>query len=314
MKKAIISEADHDIRLDRWFKRHFPGYPHSMLEKNLRAGDIRLDGKKAKSSDRIREGQELSHPDITINNTPKKAAPISAGDIKDMQALIIYKDKNIIIINKPSGLAVQGGTGISKSVDSMLDALQFDSGRPKLVHRIDKDTSGILVLARNAKVASILMTGFATKTIDKTYVALVHNQPLPLVGTIDKPIMKSAYGEDGFETVGVDEAGKRAITEYRVIDMLARKFSVMELKPLTGRTHQLRVHMLDINCPIVGDMKYGGSVRGVVDIENKLHLHAAKIVIPPMLGAKAVKVTAPFPKHMKQSFKTLGIDVPQLEK
>jgi 23S rRNA pseudouridine955/2504/2580 synthase len=316
MSTHIITEDDHDIRLDRWFKRHLPNVTHGMLEKFLRKGDVRLEGKKAKSSDRLVQGQTLEIHFNTVNIKPtERKVPvkksISPEDALMMQRAVLYKDANVIIINKPFGLAVQGGTGISKSVDDLLGSLMFDSkDRPKLVHRIDKDTTGILVLARSAKAAKILTTGFADKTIQKTYMALVHKQPLPPGGTIDKPLAKCAVGEGGFEKMEVDDAGKRAITEYQVIEMLGGKFSVMQLSPLTGRTHQLRVHMAEIGCPIVGDGKYGGKLaESAMDVENKLHLHAWRIQIPSMLGAKKIDITAPLPKHMQRSFDSLGIYV-----
>jgi 23S rRNA pseudouridine955/2504/2580 synthase len=309
-----ITDADNDIRLDRWFKRHMPNVTHGMLEKFLRKGDVRIDGKKAKSSDRLSEGQKLEiHFNAANIKAPEKTKPVkkalSPEDALMMQRAVLYKDANIIIINKPFGLAVQGGTGISKSVDDLLGALMFDSkDRPKLVHRLDKDTTGVLVLARNTKAASILMKGFLGKDIDKTYLALVIGQPLPLKGTIDKPLAKCVVGQGDFELMQVSESGKRAISEYHVVEMLGGKFSVVELSPVTGRTHQLRVHMAEIGHPIVGDGKYGGKLlEKAMDVENKLHLHAARIQIPAMLGAKKIDVRAPLPPHMKKSFDTLGI-------
>jgi len=314
MTTHTITEADHEIRLDRWFKRNMPNVSHSMLEKYLRKGDVRIDGKKAKSSDRVTAGQTL---DIRFDTSALKPAEkekivkkmISPEDVMKIQDTVIYKDANVIIINKPFGLAVQGGTGISKSVDDMSGALMFDGKeKPKLVHRIDKDTTGILVLARNARVAKQLVEWFADKTIQKTYLALVHKQPLPLKGTIDKPISKCEVGEGGYEVMQVNDAGKRAITEYAVVEMLGGKFTVVELSPLTGRTHQLRVHMADAGCPIVGDGKYGGRLEeSTMDVQNKLHLHALRIQIPSIFGAKKIDVKAPLPKHMKKSFDSLGI-------
>lgn len=315
MTSHTIQNADHDIRLDRWFKRHFPNVSHGMLEKHLRKGDVRVDGKKAKSSDRVSEGQKLeirfAVNELKSVEKPKpQKKPIKPEDILMIQKAVIYKDANIIVINKPFGLAVQGGTGISKSVDDMLGALQFDQKeRPKLVHRLDKDTTGVLVLARSARIAKELMQGFSGKDIQKTYLALVIKQPLPMAGTIDKPLAKCAVGMGDFELMQVSEAGKRAITEYRTAETLGGKFTVMELSPLTGRTHQLRVHMAEIGCPIVGDGKYGGKLfESAMDVENKLHLHAKRIVIPKELLGKKIDVSAPLPPHMKRSFDTLGIE------
>lgn len=309
---VTVSEADNDIRLDRWFKRHHPGFPHSMLEKNLRKGTVRIDGKKAKSSDRIMAGQVLTYPRPDIKTQPKKKRESSPEDQKAIQSWVIYKDDNIVVINKPFGLPVQGGSKVSKSVDDMLDGLEFGRERPKLVHRLDRDTSGVLVLARTAKAAAVLSRAFSGRGIEKTYWALVNNVPMEFKGTIDYKLMKAVMGEESYERVAVDdEDGKYAKTEYKVLDALARKFAFMELKPLTGRTHQLRVHMQAIGCPIVGDHKYGGSQEDAksLGVANQLHLHARRIQIPAGGGIKAIDVSAPLPPHMKQSFKALGIDV-----
>ncbi len=321
-----IKDDDDGIRLDRWFKRHFPGFPHSMLEKQLRKGVIRLDGKKAKSSDRVQAGQVVAAPEITLTPAqearPKSKRLLSPEDEAEIQRWVLYKDANIIVINKPFGLAVQGGTKIIRSVDDMLDGLKFGGERPKLTHRLDRDTSGVLVLARHTKSATALMRLFSDRKIDKTYWALVNNLPDPLAGTINLPIRKKdnprAEGNPGgpegrdYEIMAVDEEGQKATTEYRTIDMLARKFALVELKPLTGRTHQLRVHMQAIGCPIVGDHKYGGSMNDAksIGVENVLHLHARRISIPQPSG-RPIQVSAPLPPHMAASFEALGIDVPK---
>lgn len=314
-----VSEADDDIRLDRWFKRHYPGYPHAMLEKTLRKGLIRVDGKKAEGNTRIAQGQQLSHPPITIEAKPKKRYNASEEEYEALRRLVIYKDANIVVINKPYGLPVQGGTKVAKSLDDLLDGLRYDSEeRPKLVHRLDRDTSGVLVLARNAKVATKLSRAFAGKDIQKTYWALVTGCPLEWKGLIDYKLMKSVQGDSSFERVAVDdEDGKYAQTEYRVIEGLARKFAFMELKPLTGRTHQLRVHMKALGHPIVGDPKYGDyedygpNDAYKLGVEDSLHLHARRIQIPAHVLGKAVDVSATLPKHMKHSFDMLGINAPK---
>lgn len=315
-RENTVSEDDDGIRLDRWFKRHYDGFPHSLLEKQLRKGDIRVDGKKAKTSDRVLTGQVITCPDIVLDPKIKHKRSVSESDAAEILKMVLYKDANIIVINKPQGLAVQGGTKIGKNVDDMLGALQFEAKeRPKLIHRIDRDTTGALVLARSAKVAALLGKGFAGKEIEKTYWALVNGSPLPTNGLIDLPLNKlpRAKGGDREQITVDEEEGKYARTEYRVLDTLARKFAHVELKPLTGRMHQLRVHMAAIDCPIVGDHKYGGSNvdAEALGVENILHLHARKIVIPAMLGAKAVTVVAPLPPHMVASFKALGLHVPK---
>lgn len=314
MINQTIAEDDNDIRLDRWFKRHFPSLQHAMLEKYLRKGAVRLDGKKAKSSDRVMMGQVLNYPEFGEEVSFVKAKPdASEQDAEFVRSLVLYKDANVIVINKPFGLPVQGGTKIKKSLDDMLGGLMFDAKeRPKLVHRLDRDTSGVLVLARNTKSASQLAKMFAGKDIEKTYLALTHGCPLQALGTIDYRLLKAAHGADSYERVAVDdEEGKYARTEYRVVESLARRFALMELKPLTGRTHQLRVHMQAINCPIVGDEKYGGDEVQAQDvgISDGLHLHARRVVIPAFGSGKKIDVTAPLPPHMKESFKALGIEV-----
>jgi 23S rRNA pseudouridine955/2504/2580 synthase len=308
-----ISEQDDGIRLDRWFKRHHAGLPHAMLEKMLRKGDVRLDGKKAKTSDRIAIGQQLVYPSLSsVAMQPKMRKTISPIDAAMMQKQVLYKDANVIVLNKPFGLAVQGGTKITKSVDDLLDALTFDAPeRPKLVHRLDRDTTGCLVLARNTKAASVLAKAFAGKEIEKTYWALVHNVPIPPQGMVDYKLVKAVYGASSHERVAVDEEdGKYAKTDYRVLEFLARRFALMELRPHTGRTHQLRVHMMAVGCPIVGDNKYGGETVAAkhLGVQNMLHLHARRVVLPAMGGIRAIDVTAPLPPHMQQSFEALGIE------
>lgn len=334
MKTHTVTDADDGIRLDRWFKRHYPGLPHALLEKHLRKGAVRVDGKKAKSSDRIEAGQGIEvrfSMDTPYPQTPK-SYPLTLEDARMMQDAMLYKDERLLVINKPAGIAVQGGSKISKSIDGLLDALIYDAEtRPKLTHRLDRDTSGVLVLARHTQSAHALMQLFSRRKIDKTYWALVVGLPDPLRGTIDLPMRKKndpkadalrkglvapEHGEGGrdYEIMHIDEEeGQKAVTEYRVLDTLARRFALVELKPLTGRTHQLRVHMAAIGCPILGDHKYGGSMTDAkgIGVENVLHLHARSIHIPGFGGGKAVEVSAPLPPHMEQSFRALGLDVPK---
>ncbi|MDX1974587.1 MAG: RluA family pseudouridine synthase [Rickettsiales bacterium] len=322
-KEHTITADDDAIRLDRWFKRHYPGLPHALLEKQLRKGAIRVDGKKAKSSDRIHEGQVIACPDIAQDTTPKPRSAINPGDAAEVRKWILYQDERIIVVNKPAGLATQGGSKIVKSLDSMVAGLSDEQGRPKLTHRLDRDTSGCVVLARNAKVASQLMSLFSHRKIEKTYLALVNNVPQPLQGSINLPILKKenpkaagvAGGPQGrdYEIMMIDDEGQKSVSDYRVIDALARKFALVELKPHTGRMHQLRVHMQAIDCSIVGDHKYGGGGSAAISmgVEDRLHLHAWKIALPAFAGGKAVTVKAPLPHHMQQSFKALGLDIPK---
>lgn len=351
MKEQTVTQADDGIRLDRWFKRHCAGVPHAMLEKHLRKGMVRIDGKKAESSTRVAEGQTLRFPEEWTTMEPgappkaKRWQP-SEDDIAALLKTVLHRDEHILVLNKPSGLAVQGGTGQGKNLDDMLDGLRFDAKeRPKLVHRLDKDTSGVIVLARSAKVAAELSRRFAQKELQKTYLALVNGMPMPMSGTIDMPLAKIAKGKDSrmhsaevydpdernreraqkanaarmarereihdaYEEMGLDEeAGKRAITEYRVVEHLSNRLSWVSLNPVTGRTHQLRVHMALIGHPIVGDGKYGGreAFVGGINLSRTLHLHAAKIEIPGFHG-RDIAVRAPLPPHMQDSAKELQFD------
>jgi len=309
MTEHNVEEKDGGARLDRWFKRHYPQFTHGLLEKALRKGDVRLAGKKAKASDRVEAGQAITIrcpiPDVREKAPKPEARKLSPEDIIMMQQAVLYKNADVIVINKPPGLAVQDGTKVVKSVDGMLDALRFESSeRPRLVHRLDRDTSGVLVLARTSRAATRLMHAFADKTAEKLYWALVKGTPEIAEGTIDLPLAKQEEGD--VEKVAIDEEdGKRAVTLYRVVDKLSSTLAWVELQPVTGRTHQLRVHMAAIGHPIIGDGKYGGREAFVdgMELSRKLHLHARRIVVPDMLD-----VTAPLPKHMRESWKKLGLE------
>lgn len=314
MTDKIVADKDDDIRLDRWFKRYFPELNHGAVEKALRKGDIRVEGKKAKAADHVRTGQTITIRDWLLNNAmpaagarkPTAKIIITPKDEQMMKEAVILKKKDLLVLNKPSGLSVQGGTGITKSVDGLLDTLRFDSDeRPKLVHRLDKDTSGVLLLARTTKAAAQLAKTFADKSAEKIYWALVKGVPDSEEGKIDMPLSKQEEGDH--EKMAVDaEEGKRAVTYFRIIERLANSYSWVELRPITGRTHQLRVHMAEIGNPIIGDGKYGGKEAHIegMGISGKLHLHARRLIIPGV-----VDVTAPLPPHMQGSWKSLGLDL-----
>ena len=318
-KKTYRVHKDEDgARLDRWCQRILGSAPNSVYQKALRKGLIRLEGKKSEGSDRVAVGQSIEiRGDIT---TPDKAAAPRAKQqmvltldlAAEAQSWVLHKDKDILVINKPAGLAVQGGSGITKHLDGLLPCLQFEAkGIPRLVHRLDKDTSGVLLLARHVAAATELQRAFAGKTMQKKYLALVVNVPNPYTGEIESNLDKVAKGEDSREMVrSVDEDGKRAITRYRTLEHLAKKMALVELEPVTGRTHQLRVHMAEMQCPIVGDGKYGGGaahVKGGVELSGKLHLHAWKIELPPMFGKAKRTFTAPLASHFAKSLDMLGL-------
>ena len=309
---------DGNTRLDRWCQRILGSAPNSVYQKALRTGRIRLDGKKSDGSVRVFEGMivevrgDVTNPDKAAPARPKQEMKLTLELSQEAQAMVLYRDKDIIVINKPAGLAVQGGSGINKHLDGMLAALQFDGKQvPRLVHRLDKDTSGVMLLARHVAAASELQRAFANKKIQKTYIALVSGVPAPYSGEIESNLDKLARGEDSREMVrSVEESGKRAITRYRTIEHLAKKIALVELEPITGRTHQLRVHMAEMKCPIVGDGKYGGGaahIKGGVELSGRLHLQAWRINLPAMFGKEARTFEAPLAPHIQASLDSLGL-------
>jgi 23S rRNA pseudouridine955/2504/2580 synthase len=311
VQQITIGPDEGDQRLDRWFKKHFPELGHGRLEKLLRTGQIRLDGKRAKAGDRVEAGQVLRVPPIAPAqdaDRPKPAPkPVSEKDAKVLREAVLYKDADVLVIDKPAGLAVQGGTGLDKNLDAMLDSLRFEAAeRPRLVHRLDKDTSGVLVLARNAKAARELAEAFRHKSARKVYWAVVVGIPKPDRGTIDAPLSKQAGGYG--ERVGIDEdEGRHAVTRYAMIERAGNRAAWVALMPETGRTHQLRAHCVILGTPILGDGKYGGTEAHLAreNLPRKLHLHARSLKIPhPRKGW--IEATAPLPPHMKATWKFFG--------
>lgn len=312
-----VTDDDNDIRLDRWFKRYYPDIKHGQLEKLLRQGKVKLSGKKAKSNQRVVAGDEIRVPPVEVaeqatENKPQNTPTIiSKDDAELLQKSVLYMDDDIIAINKPAGLAVQGGSKTNKHLDGMLDALKFDKKeRPKLVHRLDKDTSGVLLLARTANAAGMLNKAFKSHDIRKKYWVLVVGQPEMAEGQVSAPLLKVA-GKGGEKVVINEYEGKKAITEFRTIDSALGQITWLEMEPLTGRTHQLRVHSCFLGCPILGDGKYGGRDAFISGAEiksaQKLHLHARLITIN-LPNMKTLEIVAPLPKHMKETFKFFGFD------
>jgi len=310
VRTVEIAAEDDGIRLDRWFRRHVPDLPHGRLEKLLRTGQVRLDGKRAKANARLAAGSKLRLPPMpggagTANVKPQ-AKPPGAKEAAALRALVLHKDAEVLALNKPAGLAVQGGSGTGKHLDAMLDALQFEAHeRPRLVHRLDKDTSGVLLLGRTRQAAAKLAASFRGRDARKVYWALTAGVPRPKKGRIDLPLAKIP-GKRG-ERVEPDESGKRAVTYYAVVEALADKAAWVALMPQTGRTHQLRAHMAALGTPILGDGKYGGPAAFVPGLPKKLHLHARDVEIPHPKGGR-LKVTAPLQGAMLESFRLFGFD------
>jgi 23S rRNA pseudouridine955/2504/2580 synthase len=317
---ARIAHDDDGIRVDRWFKRHYPALTHGRLEKLLRTGQVRLNGKRVKAADRVLSGQTVRLPPQVVHGNlqekPRVAAkPAVRGSLEDR---ILYMDKSVIVLDKPSGLATQGGSGLTEHVDAMLDSLAFEKNtRPKLVHRLDRDTSGVLVVARTSSAAAELSRSLAERTAQKIYWALTKGVPKVRRGIIKAALAKEggfgAHGRDERMTT-VDKSdidakdAKDAVTDYVVLDTAGAEFAWIAVRPRTGRTHQIRVHLAALGTPIVGDFKYGGTeVRGKGAIENRLHLHARSIDIARPDGGRLV-VAAPLPPHMLKTWNLLGFD------
>lgn len=311
-----VKPDDDDVRIDRWFKRHFPGVSFGQLQKIMRKGEVRLDGKRVKGKERVFAGQIVRVPPLGDNArkpAPKNPRPrLSEQDIKEVRSWVIYEDEAVIAINKPAGLPTQGGTGQSCHVDGLLDALRGNSEhRPKLVHRLDKDTSGALLLGRSPKAAAVLAKAFQSRETDKRYWALVAGTPKERDGRISVKMDKVAA--KGHERMVVSADGKPSLTDYSVIESAGQMASWLALKPHTGRTHQLRLHCAEMGHPIVGDGKYGGQAAFLTGaISRKLHLHSRFITFPHPDGGM-LTVTAPLPEHISASFDFLGFTVGDYE-
>jgi 23S rRNA pseudouridine955/2504/2580 synthase len=318
IKTHVVTEDEADIRLDRWVRRHFPGTQQSLIQKWCRTGQIRVDGAKVDTNTRLAPGQSVGVPPMDAPAAPKPVSRVDPHDAKDLQQAVIYRDEQILVINKPYGLPVQGGPGITRHLDGMLDVLRFDSEhRPRLVHRLDRDTTGALLLSRTPGTAGKLAALFRGRDIDKTYWAVVAGRPLPVEGRIDLPLKRvgGARGERTAPAERDDPDGARAITDYQTLDHAAQKLAWLELKPLTGRTHQLRVHCVAIKAPILGDEKYEEPDQNMAfsalieGLSSDLHLHARRLVLPHPAGG-TLTVEADLPPHMRATFKTLGFHAP----
>lgn len=315
VRQFRVAADDDGIRVDRWFKRHMPDVSFAIVSRWARTGQLRVDGARVGPGDRLAEGQTIRVPP----QEPAAAAPgakkvrprpvLTDDQIAFAESLVIHRDRDAIVINKPPGLATQGGTKTHDHVDGLLDALMFErDDRPRLVHRLDKDTSGALLLARSARAAAHFAKAFSSRTARKVYWALVIGVPAIDDGIIDLPLAKQPG--TGGEKMHVDEKeGAPSRSRYRVIERAGNRAAWVELQPYTGRTHQLRVHMAAIGHPIVGDGKYGGKdafLSGT--ISRKMHLHARRIRIDHPDGSP-LDVKADLPPHFRESLADLGFDL-----
>ena len=297
-----VMAAEADLRFDRWCKRHFPKLGHVQLQKLLRTGQFRLDGKRVTAATRVQPGQVVRVPPVDVETPVLRRGP-SEADARFIRELVIHDDDEVVVLNKPAGLAVQGGSKTTRHVDGMLDALSKGGERPKLVHRLDRDTSGVLVLARNAVVARELMHAFQQHGVKKLYWAIVQGNPDRNAGLIDLRLGKA--GPDGREKMTPEALdAKRAKTDFRVIARAGKVAAWVGLVPLTGRTHQLRAHMQAIGTPIVGDRKYGAVPPG--GAPEGLMLHAREIELPRGKG-RVLRVVAEPPAHFVEGLAWLGL-------
>ncbi len=332
-----VTEDEGEQRLDKWLRRRFPQLNQVAVEKLCRTGQIRVDSGRVKASDRVAPGQLVRVPPLPQAGPLAEARiqGVSAADAKMIQAAVLWKDEHMIILNKPAGLPSQGGSGQGdRHVDGLTEALKFGyKDKPKLVHRLDKDTSGILMLARTDRIARALSEALRHRAARKIYWAVVAGVPHPRQGSIKFGLMKApgrGRGGEGEKMICVHPAkmgdhpeAKRAQTDYFTLWFLGARLSWMALEPVTGRTHQLRAHMAEVGHPILGDGKYGGSAQdnagdgwgGAIggDLSKKLHLHARSISVEHPITKKLMTFTAPLPDHMSRTWKLMDwkeTDVP----
>ena len=314
--QRVIKPDEDGIRIDRWFSRHFPQLTHGALEKLLRTGQVRINGARVKASHRVSKGESVRIPPLPVKAqseaVDKPVVRLPQKDKLFIRGLVLYQDQDVIVLNKPAGLAVQGGTKTERHVDGLLPGLVAEGEeRPRLVHRLDRDTSGVLVVAANARAAAALAQSFRARDTRKTYWALTQGLPLPRAGKIDAALIKRAAA-DGREKVRVafddeEEDVKSAVTLFETMET-ATTIAWLALMPLTGRTHQLRAHCAAIGTPIMGDGKYGGEPsRRHGEIPKKLMLHARELRIRHPNG-KWLDLVAPLPAHMAKVWDMFGFD------
>ncbi len=329
MTTTSVAADEAGMRVDRWFKRRYPALALSHLAKICRKGEVRVDGKRVETSTRLEEGQTVRVPPLKLAPPAPAVTRARPEDARALAAMTLYEDKDLIVLNKPFGLATQGGSGQTRHVDGMLESLGQGLSRPVLVHRLDRDTSGVLLIAKNRRMAADLGEIFRSRQAKKIYWALVEGVPKPVQGRISLYLAKGAGMEKArgggrdLEKMRVAKHGEadaqHSLTYYAIVDKVAPRCAWLSMKPLTGRTHQLRAHAEAIGHPIFGDPKYGhrpedavrrrDPLRAMPDVlERKLHLLARRLVLPHPKGG-TLDVAAPLPDHMRQSFELFGFDV-----
>jgi 23S rRNA pseudouridine955/2504/2580 synthase len=312
-----VKPDEGGMRLDRFFEARFPGLSFAHIQRIIRKGEVRVDGKRAQPKDRLQAGQAIRIPPLKLD--APKPGPNATETQKNrafIKSITLYEDDDVLVLNKPMGLAVQGGSGTTRHLDGMLDALRdalrdAQGQRPRLVHRLDKDTAGCLLVAKTRFAATALAKTFRTRSARKIYWALVAGVPKPRQGRISTFLAKEEREDDSFMRIAQhgEKGASHAVTYYAVVETAARTLAWLSLKPVTGRTHQLRAHMAHIGHPIVGDPKYFSIENWELPggIQNRLHLLARRIVVPHPRGG-TIDATAPLPPHMQQSWNLLGFD------
>ncbi len=310
-ENVIIADADDGQRLDRWLKKYYPDLPFGQMQKILRTGQVRVDGKRAKGETRLAKGQAVRIPPQLLSPQEKKERGLPPKDVDFIRSLVIYQDKDVIALNKPAGLAVQGGSKISRHIDGLLEGLAQDGEKPKLVHRLDRDTSGVLLLARTSQAARELGELFRGRTIRKYYWAVCAPAPEIDQGRIKSSLAKIDAGGGERMMAVDDEEGKTAITFYSVIERLEKKLALVAFWPRTGRQHQIRVHAAQMGAPLLGDFKYDPEQEFLHQnpmLPQVLHLHARRVIMPHPVTGSTLDITAPLSPEMKKTFKYFGFE------
>ena len=307
-----VAPDEEGMRLDRWFKTHFPAVRHGELEKFLRKGQVRVAGGRIKANRRLVAGEEIRIPPLQEGAAPTPAKLYNPDDAAALKKLILFEDDSIIALNKPFGVAVQGGAKTTHHIDGMLASLEKDGVRPRLVHRLDKDTGGLMLLAKTRTAAQKLGDAFKSHDVEKTYWALTVGAPRPSEGTISMPIAKRMVRIESGDVERVvpaeGEDAKKAITDYQTLDDAGGRVAFLAMRPVTGRTHQLRVHAVAIGCPIVGDGKYGGAAAHLEGISSKMHLFCRSMTFPHPKTGRKTTLTAPLAGHMRETWKFFAFD------
>jgi len=319
VQTVTVTADENNMRVDRFLEARFPGLSFSHIQRIVRKGELRVNGKRADSKDRLNEGDSVRIPPLKLD-APKATAHLSETEAKirdELQKMVLFEDADVMVLNKPAGLAVQGGSGLTRHVDGMLEVLRDAKGqRPRLVHRLDRETSGCLLVAKTRFAASTLTGSFRHRSARKIYWALVAGVPKPKQGRISTYLAKEENEEDSIMRVAAhgDEGAAHAVTYYAVVEASAQKLAWVSLKPVTGRTHQLRAHMAHIDHAIVGDPKYFNKENWQLPggLQKRLHLLARRIVIPHPRGG-VIDVTAPLPPHMLQSWNLLGLEADRFD-